>query len=232
MPINNNQLFGSQEQPDRLCRLALVLGICSLILPIGIISLIISIIALVKVDRSALPKFKRMASIGLITSLVGFVTSWYLLDRCAEVYREYHYTKKMARAHCLSNAKQIALGMKMYADDYDDKFPLKESWQSALTGYLKYEKPDEVFICPSAKVPENSYAMHAERSGSSRTKIPDLSKTVIGFESDLPKSHAYGGFEAVAYRHADRANFMYADGHGKMVEHSQVQQLKPAAAGQ
>ena len=229
MSVNNDQSFGSQKQPDRLCRMALVLGICSLILPIGIISLIISIIALVKVDSSAFPKFKRMASIGLITSLIGFVTAWFLLTRGVDMYREYCYTKQMAPSNCLSHAKQIALGMRMYADDNDDKFPLKENWQSAIKGYVK---TDEVFICPSAKVPANSYAMHAERSGASRTKLPDLSKTVIGFESELPKSHAYGAFDAVAYRHADRASFMYADGHGKSVEHSQMPFIKPAPAKQ
>ena len=230
MSVNNDQSFGDQERPDGLCRAAQILGICSIILPIGLISLIISIIALVKVDNSALPKSKRLASIGLVTSLIGIVTGWIVLMGGAVMFPVFSQARNKGKeVACLSHAKQIGLALRMYADDNDDKFPLKENWQSALKVYVTN---NEVFTCPSAKVPENSYAMRGERSGASVAKLPDPSNTIFAFDSELPKSHAYGGFEAVSYRHDDRANFIFSDGHAKPVNRSQAQPAIPAPAKQ
>ncbi len=58
------------------------------------------------------------------------------------------------RTSCLSNGKQIGMGLTMYLQDYDEMMPLyyftgsvSYAWNFVLTPYIKN---DQVFICPSA----------------------------------------------------------------------------------
>jgi len=66
------------------------------------------------------------------------------------------------RAVCLSDAKQIGLGLMMYTQDYDERLPYyfiftngtsnQYSWQWAIMSYVKNP---QIFICPSAeKLPQ------------------------------------------------------------------------------
>ncbi|HJN18448.1 MAG TPA: hypothetical protein QGH10_23305 [Armatimonadota bacterium] len=50
------------------------------------------------------------------------------------------------RGACQSNLKQLHLAAAMYCQDYDHRFPLRESWISGLTPYVK---TTQLFICPS-----------------------------------------------------------------------------------
>ncbi len=66
--------------------------------------------------------------------------------------------EKARQASCLSNVKQIALGMLMYVQDYDETFPLewtdpagegssnRYTWPGAIFPYVKNR---QVFDCPS-----------------------------------------------------------------------------------
>jgi prepilin-type N-terminal cleavage/methylation domain-containing protein len=60
------------------------------------------------------------------------------------------------RASCMFNSKQLALGMLMYAQDYDEKFPTfwyvtaaqpNFTWDNEIFPYVK---SDQLYICPSA----------------------------------------------------------------------------------
>ena len=69
------------------------------------------------------------------------------------------------RASCLSNLKQIGLGVMMYVQDYDEKYPLRNFanpaappedgwwyngswfWENSVMPYIK---SSQVFICPSS----------------------------------------------------------------------------------
>jgi prepilin-type N-terminal cleavage/methylation domain-containing protein/prepilin-type processing-associated H-X9-DG protein len=59
------------------------------------------------------------------------------------------------RSSCQSNLKQIALGVKQYVQDYDEKFPLQGTTQS--TGWAitiqPYIKSTQLFQCPSETNP-------------------------------------------------------------------------------
>jgi prepilin-type N-terminal cleavage/methylation domain-containing protein/prepilin-type processing-associated H-X9-DG protein len=59
------------------------------------------------------------------------------------------------RASCMSNMKQLALGVMMYSEDYDGRLlyytPVpSEGSSSALSGVLPYIKNSQVFRCPSS----------------------------------------------------------------------------------
>jgi len=71
------------------------------------------------------------------------------------------------RTSCLSNLKQIGLGVMMYVQDYDEKYPLRNFanhttppsegwwyngswfWENSVMPYIK---SNQVFICPNAPV--------------------------------------------------------------------------------
>jgi len=56
------------------------------------------------------------------------------------------------RASCLSNLKQIGIGVMMYVQDYDETYPASknyvtgDSWYNIVQPYIKSE---QVFICPN-----------------------------------------------------------------------------------
>lgn len=73
------------------------------------------------------------------------------------------------RASCVSNLKQVALGMLMYSQDYDEKFSYSRYSNSAMTwddAIFPYVKNVQVYVCPSA-YEENtrSYALNALVAG-------------------------------------------------------------------
>jgi prepilin-type N-terminal cleavage/methylation domain-containing protein/prepilin-type processing-associated H-X9-DG protein len=60
------------------------------------------------------------------------------------------------RASCLSNSKQLGMGMIQYAQDYDEKFPLARYGGSSSSTYktwddaiFPYVKSDDIYKCPS-----------------------------------------------------------------------------------
>ena len=64
--------------------------------------------------------------------------------------------EKARQTSCLSNLKQIGLGMLMYTQDYDDNLP--EGWavswnttspNSHMMGLMPYVKNTQIFVCPS-----------------------------------------------------------------------------------
>jgi prepilin-type N-terminal cleavage/methylation domain-containing protein/prepilin-type processing-associated H-X9-DG protein len=61
------------------------------------------------------------------------------------------------RASCISNMKQLALGVIMYSQDYDGRLLYysaapSEASSSMLTGVLPYIKDSQIFRCPSANL--------------------------------------------------------------------------------
>jgi prepilin-type N-terminal cleavage/methylation domain-containing protein/prepilin-type processing-associated H-X9-DG protein len=76
------------------------------------------------------------------------------------------------RASCQSNLKQIALGVFMYAQDYDEKLPKASvnatatttnpyGWADAMQPYLK---STQIFQCPSETLSTNTDATYGEYS--------------------------------------------------------------------
>lgn len=76
---------------------------------------------------------------------------------------------------CQSNMLQITRGLTVYGDDYDNAFPLAETWQSSLEGYLATHsgsgfKKSAIFHCPEdSSGTASSYAMNDLLSGYSAT---------------------------------------------------------------
>jgi prepilin-type processing-associated H-X9-DG protein len=136
--------------------------------------------------------------------------------------------EKARQTACLSNVKMMSTGIMMYAQDYDERFPIAEQW---TTGIEPYTKNERIFNCPTLN-PASQYG--SESSGSSGSvvysygfnkelsrlemyKILDPRSAVMLFESDKKTKDATDPLESIANppRHSQGNNFGYADGHAK-----------------
>jgi prepilin-type processing-associated H-X9-DG protein len=120
-------------------------------------------------------------------------------------------------ATCQSNLKQIALGLMMYAQDYDERFPPADRWQS---GALPYIRNRGLFICPADRgAKATSYATNYKLDKLGVSQVTQPADTFMLFESNLHVYNAYdkgrlpGASIAWPPRHELGNNYAYTDGH-------------------
>lgn len=99
---------------------------------------------------------------------------------------------------CLSNMKELALGLLMCAQDYDEVLPDVRNWQTMVSPYLL---SSDVFRCPEG----GYYAMNPRLSRISLTQISNPAQTVLLYEVDADGKPLYNA-------HLGGANYAYADG--------------------
>jgi prepilin-type N-terminal cleavage/methylation domain-containing protein/prepilin-type processing-associated H-X9-DG protein len=101
--------------------------------------------------------------------------------------------REKARASgCLSNQKQIALAFNMYAQDYDETYPLAfitglvspvtgrdYRWEEAVTPYIKSGNVGGILTCPSAPSRAFAYSMNPAIAGQSMARAGNPADTVL-----------------------------------------------------
>jgi hypothetical protein len=115
-------------------------------------------------------------------------------------------------AACMSNLKQMALAVLMWAADHHDTLPPAKDWVKELDPYLRDMK---VFRCPAAPDLECGYAYNLEVAGKMLTEIARPSETVLFYESTLGKLDAVdkGESQPRPGRHEGANHLAYVDGH-------------------
>ena len=139
------------------------------------------------------------------------------------------------RAVCVSNLKQIGLGMHMYAQDYDENFPYKvagsygspaqqqEIAEASLSCLSNYISAAKTFVCPSSgdtaasaverlSMVSLSYAYYINQTEST------ASDTAIASDQNIADGSVYaktGEFTADAPHGTEGGNFLFIDGHVK-----------------
>lgn len=117
---------------------------------------------------------------------------------------------------CQSNLKQLALGMLMYAQDYNEKFPPAERWEDAIRLYVKNF---QIFTCPAVPSQEHGYAFNRALSGKSLGGVPRPAETILVYESAAGQKNAAddGSSWPEPPRHGTSNGCAYADGHVKLM---------------
>lgn len=121
---------------------------------------------------------------------------------------------KAQQTYCLSNLKQLVLGILMYAQDHDSYLPPAIQWTDCIMPYIRDEA---TLCCPAAPELEYGYAFNSDLSKVSLKQIPNPADIVVLFESNLGTRNASGGPERIADlpRHNGGNNYAHVDGHCK-----------------
>ena len=93
--------------------------------------------------------------------------------------------EKARQASCLSNMKQIGIGLIMYSSDYDSQYPPSQlgaspqivSWPQMMQPYIKNE---QVFICPSS-APGGTAADSSKIFGGTARTYCNQTRTDVSF---------------------------------------------------
>jgi len=185
--------------------------------------------------------------------------------------------EKARQSSCLSNMKQIGLGIMQYAQDYDEKLVPNYSYMSTPgpTGQLcwwddliqPYSKSYQILVCPSAANGGAAYTWarptwtgypnplmfsYSANSNGGGGIIPiggggnacalgalvDPSNTILIGESAQAELNSFAvdtdagnanGIGAIALRHNDGANWLFADGHAKWLKRTSANMWTVAA---
>ena len=145
------------------------------------------------------------------------------------------------RSSCLSNLKQISLGLLQYTQDYDEKFPPAKN---AVGGWadlvFPYVKSTQIFQCPndrSGAGKTSDYFFNTRLLGVSMEKLaaPELTISLGDgllnqpFDANLSQLPAtwLQDSSSPAHRHLDGANYAFADGHVKWYKPEKITLDKP-----
>jgi prepilin-type N-terminal cleavage/methylation domain-containing protein/prepilin-type processing-associated H-X9-DG protein len=159
---------------------------------------------------------------------------------------------KAQQSNCLSNVKQLALGVLMYASDYDSRLPGPYDAGPPTVGWheliVPYVKNSQIYMCPSDPVAtgsaryisvQASYGLNLNIQGMRKTGIAQFGEGRMSTEyyaypaermmiSDIaapgsPSFYWIGGSEGrVADWHNGGSNMAYVDGHSKWMSKSAV----------
>ena len=131
-----------------------------------------------------------------------------------------------SRDHCVSNLKQIGLGLRQYLQDYDERYPANAAdWPAASQPYLKSWQLFQCSLDRNGSAPQTSdYFFNARLLGEEERNIRQFNLTILAGDglSDQ-KSATLSGLPAwwrtdqssPAFRHLDGANYAFTDGHVK-----------------
>ncbi len=124
---------------------------------------------------------------------------------------EQKVNKKSEAQICMSNLKQLSVGMMIYASDYDDYLPKSVNWSDVVMPYIKNL---EVFKCPTISNRDKKLYGISFMSSCLGINLPqveepakqymlfdsdDLKKNSIGNESKLPKPGRHNGNNHVSF---------------------------------
>lgn len=203
---------------------SLVLGILGLFTcgVTALIGLILGIISFTKIKKSK----GRLSGSGL--AIAGIVVSaiFVLMLPLLAAMMLPALAKAKAKAqtiHCVNNAKQIALGVIMYADA-NTNCPAAATWCDAVLTEVGSER---VFQCGAAnKEGRSHYAYNANLDGFDLNKVKDPATTVLIFES-AGGWNLSGGAELLLQnsRHNRKIVVGFVDGHVEQVNESDLSRL-------
>ena len=127
---------------------------------------------------------------------------------------------------CLSNLKQMALGILMYAQDHGNKFPKADTWVDDILPYLR---SSQLFHCPGSPASERwSYAFNRNLSGINEIDIRNPANTPLIFESSQNVKNASDTGESLPAkaRHDGTYGYAFADGHARLYKERNVPALQ------
>jgi prepilin-type processing-associated H-X9-DG protein len=202
---------------------SLVLGILGLFTcgVTSLVGLILGIVALLKVNRSG----GRLSGNGLaiagicVSALFVLMVPIYAAMLLPALARA---KSKAQTINCVNNMKQLALAVRIYANDHNNQFPPAATWCDAIQGSVGSPK---VFQCPSEPGRRCAYAFNAKLDGKKEGEIDP--QTVLLYESDAGWNGTGGAENLKPHQHSSRTvNVAFADGSVQQLSRSRLGTLR------
>ena len=138
-------------------------------------------------------------------------------------YAWFYRSREQARqASCSSNLKSIGLMLLMYSADNGGRLPPAGDWQPPV---LPYVKNQQEYTCPGAPA-EPGYAYNHRLDSFVVQRISMPAETCLGWDAGAAPLGVTPLPGATASRHLGGDTFVFADGHVRWIEGSEV----PSAA--
>lgn len=212
----------TQGRTSGMAIASLMLGIFGFCGITAIVGLILGVVAQSRIRKSGGQlKGSGLAIAGIVVSGVMLLLALVIMP--ALLLPALSKAKQNARnASCANNAKQVALAVRLYADDNDGKCPPAVNWCDAVANYVP---GPETFKCPQRGGTKSGYAFNANLAGKTLSSIPP--DTVLIFESEAGWN-ATGGPQSVISRppHGRTYVFGFADGSVRDAERDELPQLR------
>lgn len=121
-------------------------------------------------------------------------------------------SEKARTASCQSNLKQLALGMAMYVQDYDERFPPTDRWSDMIYPYVRNRG---ILACPSVPERKFGYAMNRNLDRMPLQRIARPAGAALFFDSSAGKANASDSGQSWCQplRHGTGNNVAFVDGH-------------------
>ena len=127
---------------------------------------------------------------------------------------------KARTVSCMSNEKQMALAVLMYAQDNDERYPISTEWMIKTQPYTKNEM---LYQCPAApganpaRLTVYSYAYNSKMSGRSIAELSSPALAALIYDSSTLTENASDPLTSlpVPPRHDSFNVLSFADGHSK-----------------
>jgi prepilin-type processing-associated H-X9-DG protein len=117
-------------------------------------------------------------------------------------------------AVCTANAHYMSTALKMYATDYDQRFPPATSWQSRIRPYTKTPP----IQCPARPRLATGYAFNSHAGGKSFPRIGEPHLLPLFFDSSLGLPDSTDALQSFVTPHRGLGTVNFADGHATKVE--------------
>jgi prepilin-type processing-associated H-X9-DG protein len=116
---------------------------------------------------------------------------------------------------CLSNLKQVCVGILMYAQDFDEVLKFKATtYEKSIDPYVKNPA---VFKCPADASGRSAYNFNPALAGVNSSTLKAPAQTVMVYEGRNGK---------LDFRHNGKAAVGFADGHCKLVTAAEAKALR------
>ena len=174
----------------------------------------------------ASPPRRRTNPWTIVAIVVASCAGVAILAAAALLFPVFSRARDAARGtSCKSNLKQLSVGLLMYVQDYDEKYPPANTWQEGLKPYLaprnasgESTPPQGLLECPSRKDVTPGYAFNRNLAGKGMDKIFVPNQTPVLFESSLGTPNASDALTSFVKPHRDQGNVGFADGTVRSLE--------------
>jgi prepilin-type processing-associated H-X9-DG protein len=210
-------------EPPKTSPLAIASLVSSLL---SIPTLFLGAIAGIILGALALPQIRSsggrlkgdgLAVAGIVISGASFVLVLPIL--AAILFPVFAQAREKARmSACMSNEKELAMAMMMYAQDYNDCLPPASKWADVSGAYVRSKT---IFKCPAAIEQNLGYAFNRALDAKPMGTIDEPSMIPELFDANAISWNAAGGPEIASLRHNRGLNVAFADGHVKWLQSTQ-----------